>query len=426
MNEQPRAHAAEPPGDDPLWSSPLVPAGIVAIAVLAVIGLVFVSQREQDAGASALRAASVDPAALPVTVPYRDVAGAIVIDVGLGEDGPTVPMLLDTGAPTIVAGHIADLHAGEPVGTIAVTTPDGQVLSSDVVTLRQLRIGEAVFREVGAVVAAIEPGNPFYCLSQAGFVGASLMQTAVWQIDPLARTLTIAASSDGLGHVDGVPALDMTPASSVSPSPLIELPAGGGELTVLLDSGSDGWLAINPGDLAAIGVELAADAPSQRVLGTTAGGPFTAQVRWAAAELGLAGRAEPVPIATSDVLPAGQGIAGTDLLSRFVVTVDWLARRVWLDPIAPLEPSTPPAATVAWDDGFVVGSHVDGGPASGALRLGTAVTAIDGEDVTGATFGDFCGRLLDGPASSTLTLGDRAATVVDARPREDFFEPLWR
>ena len=178
----------------------------------------------------------MDPADLPLTLPYRDVAGYIVIDVTFGDDRRTSPMILDTGAPTIITEELAEVFAGDPAGTIATTSADGQVATSTVVPLSTISIGGVAFRDVGAVVGAIEPGNPFYCITDAGFIGTSLLQTAVWQIDPVAREVTIAASVAGLDHIDGAERIDFRRASEVrtlDDSELEKLQQAGAQLEVV-------------------------------------------------------------------------------------------------------------------------------------------------------------------------------------------------
>ncbi len=230
--------------------------------------------------------------------------------------------------------------------------------------------------------------------------------------------LTIAASVDGLDHIDGATALEFTPASAVSPSPLVELPAGEGSLTFLLDTGSDGWLATHPADLEDAGIVVTDDAPSMAILGSGSAGPVLTRARWV--EAAIAG--EPLPIAASESMPQGQGDAGTDYLSRFVVTIDWPAGVVYLDPIADLAPSVPASVALAWDDGFVVGSYVEGPAGIAGLELGARVQAIDGQDVTRAPFDDFCRRLTDGPDAFEMTIaGGEVPVTVDVAPVEGFF-----
>ena len=428
MNEEQDPDRASPSPEaehDDGWRTSLaVPVLIVAVAAGLIGAIVLVSQGQQDAGRDALAATTVDAAALPVTVPYREVAGYPVIDVTLGDGSRTVPMILDTGAPTIVSAEVAEVFGSGSAGTVSTASVDGQVVTSEIVTLPLLSIGGAAFTDVGAVVGAIEPGNPFYCLTDAGFIGASLMQTGVWRIDPGAGTVTIAASADDLPGLDDAVRFDFARASDVSPSPLVELPVGEGTLRVLLDTGSDGWLAVSPGDLDSVGGVLRTDAPAQEVLATTFEGITGSRIAWSSATVGL-GEPRTMPIATVDTLPDGQGNAGTDLLRHFIVTLDWGEDVVYLQPLdeAPA-PSVPASASVAWDEGFVVGSRVLGQPGAEALELDTSVEAIEDRDVSRAPFDDFCRHLLDGPDTYELTVAGEVPTTVGVAPVEDFFEPL--
>jgi predicted aspartyl protease len=401
-------------------ASLLVPLAIILVVVGIIGGIVYLSRQEQDAGGTVLASGSVDSATLPVTVPYREIGGAIVIDVTLGSGDRSLPMILDTGAPTILSEATARAYAGEAAGTVASVSADGQVISNSVVPLAQVSVGGAVFTDVGAVVGAIEPGNPFYCITDSGFIGASLMRTAVWQIDPRARQVTIAGSIDGLEHIDGATRLQLTPASDISPSPLVELTVGEGTLTFLLDTGSNGWLAANPQDLAGVGVELPDDPPTMAILGTGAAGSFATQVRWLDAGIG----AEPLLLAVSEALPAGMGNAGTDYLSRFVVTIDWPGGNVYLDPVAELLPSVPPSAALAWDEGYVVGSYVEGAPGNEPLELGAHVARIDDQVVARAPFAEFCDHLLADKEEFSITLAGEAPATVQQGPLEGFFGPL--
>ena len=405
-----------------------MPLAIIVAAGAVIAVLLFSARGEQDAGLAALRAGTVQQDSLPVTLPIRYVAGQVVVDVRLGDDETALPMLLDTGAPTAISDSLAAIHGGDAAGTVSTLTIDGQVTSSPVVPLRRLRFGPAEFRDVGAVETAIDRADPLWCLADAGLIGASLMRDAVWQLDYGAQRLTIAPSVEGLDHVEEAIQLDFEPASDVSPSPLVSLPAGEGRLTFLVDTGSDGWLTAHPADLAGVGSELAPDAPAMATLASTAGGRIATRLAWATADVSLGDRQlRDLPVATTTVLPEGQGIMGNAFLDDFIVTIDWPAGVLYLDPVAgDPHPDVPMSVSPTWHDGYVVGSFVEGAPGTAGLELDAPILAIDGEDVTGATFGDFCSRLAEPakPASSELTIGGEPARTLVSAPVEGFFAPL--
>ena len=110
---------------------------------------------------------------LPATVPIRYAAGQIVLDVRLGDDEATQPMLVDSGAPTAISESLAAVHGGDPAGTVSTISIDGQGVSNPVIPLRGLRIGPAEFRDVGAVETAIDRADPLRCLADAGIISAS-------------------------------------------------------------------------------------------------------------------------------------------------------------------------------------------------------------------------------------------------------------
>lgn len=400
---------------------PLVVVGSAAILVVLVAAVaILLSRTGQDSVNGVLAGGIVDRQVLPVVVPYREIAGAIVIDVRLGDETEAVPMVLDTGAPTAITPAVAAALGADRAGSIDLTSADGRIVPADVVTLPRLAIGPLRFVDVGAVITSLDEGDPFACLTQAGFIGASLMRDAVWQFDPRSHTVTIVESVEGLDHIEGADRLRLTPASAVSPSPLVELPVGEGSLSFLLDTGFAGWLAVHPDDAAGVGLDLPTDALTVAIRGSSIAGPFITKVQWLTAVGGSGART----LTTTRSLPPGRGLAGTDYLSRFVVTIDWANETVYLAPIADPAPSAPPSASLAWDEGYVLGSLVEGWPGTDGLALGASVAAIDGEDVSAATFDDYCAHLVAGPQRYTLTLAGSEPRDLVVEPAGVFLDPL--
>ena len=73
-----------------------------------------------------------------------------------------------------------------------------------------------------------------------------------------------------------------------------------------------------------------------------------------------------LPVATTTVLPEGQGIMGNAFLDDFIVTIDWPAGVLYLDPVAgDPHPDVPMSVSPTWHDGYVVGLVRGGRPGHG-------------------------------------------------------------
>jgi predicted aspartyl protease len=398
----------------------------IALALLAVGVAVAPTATEQ--GQQALATTSVLRETLPRTLPLGRIAGHLLVDAGFSVADTAVPMFLDTGAPTVVSDQLAERYAGDRLGTVMATGIGGSVSERDVIGLPPLDIGGARFDHVAALQGFVSADNPLSCVSPHGLVGNNVMGTAVWQLDPRAGELTVAATVDGLDHVDEAIRLPFERASKASPSPVVELPAGDGSLRFLVDTGSAGWLSVHPADLERVGLAVTDDAPAVATLAAGMDGTFEARQWWTTLDLQLGDRVlRDVPLAAVDSLAEGQGNMGNDFLGHYVVTIDWIDDALYLDPLVdePGRPTLPASAGWSWDGtGYVVSSLVEGEPGVAGLALGDRVTALDGEDLSGETRDAFCARYLDErPARFTMTVaGDEPATV-EVVPVEDMLAP---
>jgi hypothetical protein len=115
---------------------------------------------------------------------------------------------------------------------------------------------------------------------------------------------------------------------------LVDLSIGAGQLTFLVDTGSDGGLTLHPEDLARLG-HIASPTDVQRhVLVASASGRHEASVLEVAALLHMGDDGpKPVTLHASDVMTPGLGLAGNGFLDDYVVTIDWPARMLYLQPV---------------------------------------------------------------------------------------------
>ncbi len=363
----------------------------------------------------------MDEDRLPVTFPYRLVQGHIVVDVAFGDDDP-VPFMLDTGAPTTVAAPIAEKHAGGTIVEMGGRAAGNVLMWSPLKSCPRARIGDSI--DVADLAASIGwDAEGFLCISQNGLLGASTMRNAIWQIDYGDGTVSIARSVDQLEHVKGAIVVPFTHnAKSLSPSPIVELEIGNGELTFIVDSGGGIPLTINSASLAKVGLELPDNAPTSRNLAAGAGGAFEAEYSGMTIPVGIGGRELDTTVLVGDgMAPSTDGNMGHEFLKDYVVTFDWSTKTMYLDPLP--EDQVEPFGTVSsagfsyMSGNIVVTSIAEGGPADKAgLHLGEEVTAINGGDVSHLSHAEFC-QLVDADVSTITT---ESGKTYDASKIEGF------
>jgi predicted aspartyl protease len=406
---------------------------ITAVVILAIIAtsaaMILLVDEEQEAAFAAFDATTVTADTIPQTVPFRMVAGHIVVDVLLGDAEEAVPIILDTGAPMTLSDELADQYGGKVAGQVSIAAIDGTILNVDVVPITSVDIGGAVFTDVGATKGFLDLDNPLSCISPHGLIGASLMRTAVWQIDYASNEITIAPSVDDLDHIEGASRIEFTVATPTSPSPIVEIRAGDGTLTFLVDTGSDGWLTLNPADVEAIGAGLGTDAPRASSMSAGEAGTFLSEIAWTAADLAFGDLAlDGVPLATVAALAEGQGNIGNGFLSQFIVTFDWPGSALYLEATGDdIAPPLPASAGFTWGgERILVGSVVRASNAEAAgVETDVPVTAIDGVDVSSATRDDYC-ALANAPTTDSfeMTLGGDQPLTIAVAPVTDFYDAL--
>ena len=378
------------------------------VALTTALLLLALLRHEQEDGRRALVATTVDPATLPATLPFTWAWHHVIVDAWLEDAEESLGFMFDTGAPMIYADGVAASYGSESAGWVTTVAIDGTLEESPVVAVDELVLGQARFHDVGGIVGWVEPDNPLACVTRNGVVGASLMRDAIWRIDYAGQEISVYDSTDGL-DLDNAIALPFDADSGVPSSPIVRLPVEGGELSFLLDTGSDAGLVVNPADLSSVGVELADDAPAIALTAAGAAGTFQSAVRFVDVAIAAEGidRRPRYPLAATDTIAAGVGNMGNTFLREFVVTIDWPGRMVYLEPVASVgsiaRPSEPLSATVMWQDGrLVVGSIVLGGPAEeDGLELGAVIVTIDGQPAEAPTFEAFCDLLMSEGARST-------------------------
>jgi hypothetical protein len=257
------------------------------------------------------------------------------------------------------------------------------------------------------------------------------MQHAVWQVDYGTKQISVAGSVDQLEHIDGAIALPFTinEANKMSPMPHVILPVGNGEIEVIVDTGGGIPLAIEPAQLAAVGVELPADAPTFRTLSGGAAGAFEGQAQYARLPIMLGDTELSVPVVVAAGMGAGAGgNIGHMFLKNFVATFDFPNQMLYLDPLfdgtAVPDLADPAGVGFSLQDGQVLVSSVLKGSSAEqqGAKVGDVITQVDGSSVEGISADDYCARFATTTTHETVTTASGA--TYDARPIEGFWASM--
>ena len=361
---------------------------------------------------------AIDQSTLPVTIPFAYVDNHPIVETGFGT-AETFPMMLDTGAPLNVSADLVTKF-GFPVVGQQQGEAAGGTITSDLVGVDTVTLGNLTVSTVAAITPWVDQTNPLSCLTENGLVGSNVMRDAVWQIDYQAKTVTVTATTDGIDHVTGAIPVPFRTAGDVDGgSPAVAFGVGNDGLIFLVDTGSDGGIITAPKQLESVGVTVPKDAPVVKSLVAGAAGNIPLDIPFVTTTIDLGGKKIDYPVGAADIVQ-GLGNIGNAFLSQFVVTFDYPNKTIYLDPVS--EDGTvagPPikGASVAWDGTkAIVGGLAIGGPADEAgLKLGDVVTAVDGTPITDRDA--FC-AYTTGPDPKTISTADG---TFDAGLIDNFF-----
>lgn len=116
-------------------------------------------------------------------VAYRDVHGAVVVDVVL-PDGNAYPFMVDTAAgSTVLDSKIAKRLGLRTAARVHAEDANARSDKLPVHVLKSLSLGQAVFKRVGVTAADLGPINAAFCNHLVGILGANVLTEGVLEIE---------------------------------------------------------------------------------------------------------------------------------------------------------------------------------------------------------------------------------------------------
>jgi aspartyl protease len=308
--------------------------------------------------------------------------------------------IVDSGAPMTLAAPLVSALGLKPMAKATLAGPEGGSSEVPVVRIPDISVAGLTFENVGAVVDWVQPPDTLACLSTAGLMGASLLQAAIWQIDFQSKQITISSSLEGLSGLKDASKIPFQ-RSDAAGSPRIAVGVSDAEnVSLLIDLGFNGSIAIPTALLHAAGDRVPDSAPtevgqaSSTVFGSKAS---TVQItRLKELRLGTL-RLENFPVVTGTAVSDFH--VGIEFLRHFRVTLDWVNNDLYLELREPASAlyddfNTYGFAPKTHDGGLIVGAlWREGAAAQAGLELGDRLVAIDNRDTTTPDFKSVCSLL---------------------------------
>jgi len=317
------------------------------------------------------------------SIPANIIAGYFIVEVKWDKYGPW-RFLVDTGSsvtllsPEYVARYLAVTRDGSSSRPVSVRSASGGVDTLTPATVRVIKLGGAQFENVPVLVYNCADLSAHFGMKIDGIIGFPLFRDTVFTLDYPQARLTVYRTN----------AIHPTAGTTIAfnnekHAPIIPVQLGGETLSVLIDTGCDGALELNP-----VGLNPApAFSQTPRTgatIGTFAGDRMQAIGRLAP-ELHIGGYTIASPIV--DITDQLSSI-GSEILENYRITFDQKNSNVtfFRATDAPLVLGAQHSAGLGFTKTpayWRVASVVSGSPAEAAgVHVGDIVSRINGEPIS--------------------------------------------
>lgn len=114
-------------------------------------------------------------------IPFEFVSEKILIPVTI--DGEIYRFILDTGAPNVISNRLFKKLGGKAVRKLNVSDANNRSSQMNVALLPEVKLGNAVFKEIPALVNLDDSNVVFGCFQIDGLLGSNMLSTSVVQFD---------------------------------------------------------------------------------------------------------------------------------------------------------------------------------------------------------------------------------------------------
>ena len=269
------------------------------------------------------------------TIPFEYIKGLIVVEAMVNADSIPRQFIFDTGAfNSKIEKKVADSLQLQTFATKNNSTAAGVSRNIEVTRLDSFKLGDVLFRKIGAGKLNYDATSASYCIADDGIIGANLIQLAHWKIDFKNKELTFSDTpfeprknairlSFTQPVFSGVPSINLSVENTTIEG-------------ILFDLGFNGGLIL-PAEFAqefkSQEEQILIDQSTTGIYGTNTDTLIIKQL-----EVSLDGFTTTVPVEFSSI---GKALLGNEFLEHFDVSLDYKQKEISLAPIS--EVKIPPS-----------------------------------------------------------------------------------
>lgn len=306
--------------------------------------------------------------------------------------GRNYRFLVDSGAPFSISREIQNLHHFKTTSIGHIVDSDHSRQKTTWVSVDSLKIGKVEFLNQTAFIGDFTANPILQCLNIDGIIGSNLMRHCNWIIDQQKKQLTL--NNSPIKSIDGQ-TLVIPFSTDYQYNIYVDLNIGRAKVKNLqIDYGSNGGISLNEDIFQVLKKEkIISGAYIERgfrqtgIVGQTT--PFISQTVFSDSV-----RLNEFRPATTQIKTGKSDLVGNQVLSNFVVTIDWQKKQLILNPIhKTTERKNNHGFQLGYSTikGIYVQSVIDDSPAfNNGLRPNMKVISLDSLDFErGSSFCDY-------------------------------------
>ncbi|MEQ9310453.1 MAG: retropepsin-like aspartic protease [Balneolaceae bacterium] len=260
------------------------------------------------------------------TIPFTYSKGIIVIEGKVNEDTTKRAFIFDTGAfNSKIEKELSDSLGLRKIAEKDNSTAQGIERKIEVTKINSLKLGNTVFRNIGAGKLEYDKTSLSPCLAKHGLIGANLIKLAHWKINYKSRELSFS-DEPFTPDKDKKSILINFDKPLLSGTPSIDIKIGNREVgNVLFDLGFNGGVVL-PKNVSSYFYSdketVILDQSTSGIYGSNIDTLIVKEL-----EIGLSGFSTKVPVEFSSI---GKALIGNDFLEHFTVFIDYKKKKITL------------------------------------------------------------------------------------------------